>query len=706
MDESRSQPRAGMLLIVDHLDERVFSGLDQTTAVTVLPLGVMPALYQSRLSESIRRLAVTIFPVAEVADKAMARVRYFYPDFLRDRISQPVGNGPSLLELLSFDEGSQWWFTESAEKSPLRTPFINQLYNLAVIDEALSHGAWDKIRISLSDRVLGECIESGIRRRGVQFEVCLLAHNSLSNRVKSSFWFRFFALRMVMGAQAFGNRLVLSMMRARKLLMNNSPDVVVYSRYPVLYAEPFSNPRERNLGELIESLGCFDQVWQVVLLNLWPWEILQHYFEVRRAFSEAQIVPLLLLSTISDLLMAFSGVSLLGPCWKYRRLRPEVHARFGDWDVGPAWRSELDRSLTGVELLTNLILFRAMRRLAITYHPRVVIHPCEFQPMERAIWSGLQPTETRSVAVQHTTVSSNTLMYFFAKNEIRDALSGENKLATPLPDYYLTTGDRPLEIMRDAGYPESRSAVVGAVRYNELRVEAWSSEEKASLRRKLGLPTTGNIVLVATSSDLSDSMALLESLKEAISHLPAATTFLFKSHYHCRVEIDVARLFVTLAPENRRIIDVDADLHSYLRASNALVVTNSTTGLEAIALGCPPVVFDNCAILNIGPLGDLRDAALFAESPKELAEAIKAALDSGTLDRLRRVWPSALRRTFHALDGKALTRFMNFLKEKHLLLTVEDAYGSAKSPNHSSAANESVRVIRDERDATLVGRPD
>jgi surface carbohydrate biosynthesis protein (TIGR04326 family) len=470
-----------------------------------------------------------------------------------------------------------------------------------------------------------------------------------------------------MGMQVLGNRLALAAMRIRKNSMNQSPAVVVYSRYPVLYAEPFSNPRERNLGHLFEALHGYGQVWQVVLLNLWPWQMLRHYFEIRDAFSRARIVPLLLLNSIWELLVSFSGLTLLAPFWKYRRLRPELEAHFGDWDVGPAWRSEVDRSLTGLELLTNLSLILAMRRLAQVYHPRVVIHPSEFQPMERAIWAGVKGTETRSVALQHTTVSSNTLMYFFAENEIREAITGKDKFATPLPDYYLTTGDWPLEIMRDAGYPAARSAVVGAVRYNDLRVEAWSDEEKAGIRSRLGLPPNGMIVLVTTSSDRPDSMALLESLSEAIAHLPAPITFLFKSHYHCRVETEVEKLFVSLAPEHRRVIDVDADLHSYLRASNAVVVTNSTTGLEAIALGCPPVVFDNCAILNIGPLGDLRDAALFAFTPESLAEAIKEALDPAAVERLRRVWPLALARTFHALDGQALTRFVDFLKAKGLL---------------------------------------
>jgi surface carbohydrate biosynthesis protein (TIGR04326 family) len=340
---------------------------------------------------------------------------------------------------------------------------------------------------------------------------------------------------------------------------------------------------------------------------------------------------------------------------------------FGRWDVTSLWRVELTRSLTNLELPNDLLLRQAMRRLARMYRPKVVIHPCEFQPMERAIWAGLKGTQTRSVAFQHATVSSNTLMYFFAEEEIETALAGKDPLATPLPDYYLTTGDWPLEIMRAAGFPTARSAVVGAVRYNGLRLEQGSNADKTGLRARLGLPIEATLVLVATSSDWEDSLALLDALASAQALLPASFAFLFKCHYHCRVEGEIRRLFSQVDRKRWRIVDVDADLHAHIRASDVVLLTNSTTGLEAMALGCPPVVFDNRAVVNIGPLGDLREAALFAHTPLELAKSLQAALEPTVRARLEAAWPGALSQTFHKLDGQAPARFLAFLEERALL---------------------------------------
>jgi hypothetical protein len=609
----------------------------------------------------------------------------YYPGFLDEIVRQPIEKGTSLLELLSFGEGSVWWFTDTAEKSPLRTPFLNKLYNLTVVEKILSRDCWNQIRLCLDDRVLAECIESGLRQRGLPVEVLPLKRPPFSVRyywlrVKSDcFWFRLIALRVMFAIQTIGNWITLLALGMRRKSVMKPPTAVIFSGYPALYSNPYSrHPRERNLASLIPPLRQRGPLWQVVLLYLWPWQLLRRRSQISSAFAEEQILPLLMFNTMKEWLGVFFGPALLSRQWKYGRLRFNLKAYFYNWNVSSLWRAELDRALTSPELLSNLLLCSAMRRIARTYHPRIVIHPCEFQPMERAIWAGLKGTETRSVAFQHTTVSSNTLMFFFAKSEIQKALSGEDKLATPLPDYYLTTGDWPLEIMRDAGYPAERSAVVGAVRYNDLRVDSGGDREKAAIRRQLGLPVIGKIVLVTTSSNRADCMALLEMLAAAIPYLEDSFLFLFRPHYHLRIESEAPEMFAMLAPEYWRAIDVDVPLHEYLRASDAVLLTNSTTGLEAIALSCPPIVFDNRSILNIGPLGDLRDAALFAHTPKGLAEAIQAALDPATVDGLRSAWPAALSRTFHILDGRADTRFLDFLEEKDLLSAAENICSSTK----------------------------
>src|SRR5439155_11453018 len=248
-----------------------------------------------------------------------------------------------------------------------------------------------------------------------------------------------------------------------------APTAVVFSRYPVLYADPFSDrPRERNLVELLPRLRDHGPLWHAVVLSIWPWQLLRRGTGVRAAFVREQIVPLLLFATPGELLAAALALRQVRRVGRCRRATHALDAHFTHWDISQLWRAEVDFSLTNLELPSNLMLRQAMRRLALTHEPRIVIHPCEFQPMERAIWAGLAGTGTRSVAFQHATVSSNALSYFFAKGEIELALSGEDRLASPLPDYYLTTGDWPLEIMRSAGYPSGRSAVVGPVRYNRL----------------------------------------------------------------------------------------------------------------------------------------------------------------------------------------------------------------------------------------------
>ena len=132
-------PHDGVLLVVDHLEDQLLSRF-AAEQVTVLPLGIVSSLYKSRLQERLDSVKGRVFPVEEVSDRALAAIRNLYPHFSTEVVRQPIGDGPSLLELLDVGEGSLWWFTDTAEKSPLRTPLLNQFYGLAVIDEVLSTG--------------------------------------------------------------------------------------------------------------------------------------------------------------------------------------------------------------------------------------------------------------------------------------------------------------------------------------------------------------------------------------------------------------------------------------------------------------------------------------------------------------------------------------------------------------------------------------
>ncbi|HMH50516.1 MAG TPA: hypothetical protein VK548_09815 [Candidatus Acidoferrum sp.] len=657
-----------LLLIVDHLDP---AGIPSDRGpVTILPLGIVPSLYVAHLAEALTRASATVLPVEDVSERALEQLRGLYPAFLDEAVRQRIGAGPSLLTLLERDGTSAWWFTDACEKSPLRTPFLNRLYALLLVEGVLARRGFPRARLDLVDGSLAACLVSGLRARGLAVEEMTrrpARGRGLRTRLSGlrHFWLRFVAMRTAWGIQTLGNRLVLAMIGLRRPRPDSAVRSVVFSRYPVLYEAADSEVvRERNLEPVFPALRSRGPMWQVVLLTLWPWRLLRRRRNIRRAFDHGRIVPVLLFATVGELCSALAGADGLRWTWHYRRLRRRLSAHFAEWDVTPLWREELDRSFTGFELPTNLVLAAAMRRLMIAHRPSFVLHPCEFQPMERAIWHAASGTATRTVAFQHTTVSSNTLMFFFAKGEIERALAGHDRLDTPLPDYYLATGDWPLQIMRATGYPETRSEVVGAVRYNMLRVEAAPAREA---RASLDLPLERRILLVAGSSDRDDSLALLEALAGATADGAGEFVLLFKPHYHCPIAADVQRLFGGRPRHGWRLLGVDSDLHAHIRASDAVVLTNSTTGLEAIALGRPPVVFDNRAIVNIGPLVDMKDAALFAHSAAGLAEALEALLDPAVLARLRAAWPAALRRTFHVLDGRADDRLVGFLTARGLL---------------------------------------
>jgi len=237
-------------------------------------------------------------------------------------VRQPIEGGPSLLQALDTGDGRVWWFTDTAEKSPLRSPFLNQLYGLAVIDEVLFRGSWGQVVVSMTDRAFGDCIESGLRARGMWVEVRPLRRAGFSPRqwirwaAPGSFWIRFLVLRALWAVQTLGNCLVLAVLGLRAAPSGQAPIAVVFSRYPIPYATPLvSEPRERNLAELLSALRQRCPVWQAVRLSLCPWDLLWRGKRIRAVFRRAQIVPLLAFNTVREILVALLGPSLVIRLW-------------------------------------------------------------------------------------------------------------------------------------------------------------------------------------------------------------------------------------------------------------------------------------------------------------------------------------------------------------------------------------------------------
>lgn len=638
-------------------------------------LGASASRYLRRNQEAFRSLEHNVIPLADYVERAQSQLQAFYPEFVYHFPRYIRLNGLTLLELLrQKNDINLWWLTETCEKSPLRGPLVNQLYALALLSQALDKEYFDEIWLWLEDKDLRACIAAGLSAAGCRVR---------SFRVRSQLGakqrlirgrghlVRLLILRLWVVANALLSRLVLFLGKVRPPGSDaGRPLIGLYSRYPVLWRNPYTfDQSERYFSHLTARLRKEAEAFYFVALSDQPWQLYKRRQHLQAIFSNQNIVPLVLYLTVADLLHLLLDLSLPIRYLRYRwQMARALRVSFLNWDISRLWDAELRRALTGIEVQQNLLLMAAVRRLTSKLRISALINPLEFQPMERAIWAGARG-RTVTVAVQHSTFCRNHFMYFFKENELQDYVGNKLVDASPLPDYCLVAGVWPYKVMLRNGISPERLGICGAIRYNDLLLENGDLQKQRRLREELGVPLEKLAVLVLTPQSHDESIDLIETLAQAALELDERFVFLFRCHYHCRVENQIERLFARLASRvNYRILDTNGSIYDQIRASNVVLVGGTSAALEALALGRLPIVYSAPTLLNLSSLMDMPGTALFVSTAEELATALKQLKAGGLNEQVFFACrDKAIEELFYQLDGRADERFLFFLNEKRLL---------------------------------------
>ncbi len=619
----------------------------------------------------------SVLPVEQYGEKAQQNLQEFYPEFVYHFPRHVRLGGRTLLELLRRKNGvNLWWFGETCEKSPLRGSITKQLYILALLQEVLNNESFDSFWIWLGDPDLRTCISKGLSSGNQSVRIFKIhpprkIRELITKSHGFALIFRLIALRCLVIGRVFFTRFILFIHGIRPLPKSNKrPIVGLFSRYPVLWRNPYTPTHEERYFSYLEPLLRENaHVLYFVLISDAPSKLWRNRDQARKTFLSPQIEPLELYIHVSDLFKHLLDLrQILNFLTYHYWMSPDLQPKFLSWDITNLWDVELRRTLTGAEIQQNLLLMTAVDRLTTQLHINALIHPLEFQPMERAIWKGAHK-KTVSIGIQHSSYCRNHFMYFFKEKELKEYCNEMVKDASPLPDYYFVAGTWPFEMMIYNGVPTERLNICGAIRYNNLAVEEFNIEKQKQLRKKLSLPIEKVILLVLTPQSRDESIDMVEVLAQVALELKESFIFLFKCHYHSRIEEHIEQLYSQLSEKiDYRILDVDGPLYDYIRASNMVFVGGTTAAAEALALARLPLVYVNPTLLNLSPLMDFSDISEFISSPDQLTttlEKLKSGELSTKLFFSKR--SKVLEKIFYKLDRQADRRILSFLKGKELL---------------------------------------
>jgi len=322
----------------------------------------------------------------------------------------------------------------------------------------------------------------------------------------------------------------------------------------------------------------------------------------------------------------------------------------------------MDRSALSGEVLFNEAIIAGFRRLLQAQGlPKVVFHPFEYQPMERAVAAGVRASGAIPVVgLQTGLFTSNQLGLALAADELRRSSTESSR--APAPDVLAAYGELPYAIYVNR-LGRERVCLSGAVRYPRLGMA--ESFDAATFQNEHALPADAKFIFVATPAAQDEALPMLAAAFAVAAETPNAF-LLLKFHYHLLLHREVSQLAAEYRNPRYRIFD--GDLYKLMRLAPVLIVGGSSISIEALALGTMPVVYVPPGEMSFNPILEVPQAVFLWHTAQELKCALRSCLSKDSAYEARRkMWPQAVAAQLFKLDGLANERLFEFLRERHVL---------------------------------------
>lgn len=323
------------------------------------------------------------------------------------------------------------------------------------------------------------------------------------------------------------------------------------------------------------------------------------------------------------------------------RPKKTVFARFEDMDISKVVHEDLKNDWIEGRMASDLLFYHFVKRLKEKgLAVDTVIYPYENHAWEKILCVAMRKfyPPTYLIGYQHTTVSIMYLPYFFSRSETR---------ILPLPDRIVTNGRYPMDLFTNSGYSPEKVIRGGAVRY------AYPRELKMKKSRRV---RGERVILVTPSIGMFEAAELIWKVFKAFEDRDEYK-ILIKCHPDMPFEKISEHLNVKL-PEHftvskRPIVEL-------LRESDALLYTGSTTCVEAIAAGVPPVHVESDLSIDLDRLDFDPGIRASARDPGEIVKCVNEAISMNEeeLSAKRKSWNRIVSDLFGEVDESVYQLFL------------------------------------------------
>ncbi|MFH1581658.1 MAG: hypothetical protein ABIC39_06235 [Pseudomonadota bacterium] len=626
----------------------------------ILTLGINGEILSRINKDKYKKIpAFRFININDYADQAQDRIRKFIPAFIYEFPRKEFAPGRSLINLLRISNRiNLWWFMEMSEKGALRTPFIKRLYFFELIRNVILRNDYDEIWADLNDDVLAKSLivnKNGLAklidiskiRRSPQFFGGLLfwKKSSLNMiRAEAGYLIRWLLLK------------VTGILRTSKI---PEKAVLFFSFFPYFwikssrsgYVESFFRSVPAHIAKRAPvryavwlTLGGLSKIWKEA-------------GKIKKSIKEAKLVLLeSYLRPIDFAYVLYLTIRYLFKIITYRcSIRPRIKVSYEGYNITDLVIAEFDHSLISRQVFHCFFIMRAIRRMVSKNAISALLYRIEFQPFERAIEYGVGD-RCMTVAFQHSAIGRNDLQYFFHPDDFNDL---------PRPDKLLVTGEYPYEVLRKAGFPEDDIGICGPVRYASLIEYRRGARNRSEIRKKHGFNDKQHIFLIASPSAKEDMLNLMLSLLQVLRKNDKDFIFLFKSHPVFKFDQDIIELINQFYPNMKySFLPDNVNLNDYLFLSDALILTGTTVGIEAICLGTMPILFENNSTFSLNPLLEIKNSYFSVKNELELKEALFSVINNDPrVLGIKKHWPEAIRKLFYNIEEDPNEKFYSVLQK-------------------------------------------
>lgn len=514
-------------------------------------------------------------------------------------------------ELSEHHYSDSWWLSSLSEKNPyVSKVFLHACYILVALQLIGERDGKGVLLLAIEDRAVRQCLRGQLEATAGSGWLCRDRFGERSRvlvRETVEFWTRF--VHFI--GQQFGRLLIARLFAPGQEIhrKRGNPLALLHSWVDRRSFDESGAYRSINFGDLQRYL-----VSQGLTVAIVP--------SILRTLSFHAAVSALIRSRVPFLLPQrfIRMTDVLREAFRtMARPRPICWPSFEGVDISPLIEEDRRQDWLKGRKRSNALYMAAVLRWREAGIPiKSFIYTFENHLWEKAYCLAFRRyyPGTLLVGYQDANLPRMSPNFFMAKRE---------RTLVPLPDLVITNGQHSYDLLAGGGHDQARLRCSGALRYQhlvDLAAEARGTVAAAC-----------PVVLIATSMGVSLACELLWKTLQAFER-ETRVRVVIKCHPGLPFKTLSAAIGLHRLPSHFDISE--QPVSELLLRSSVLVYMDSTTSLEALALGVPVVHVASDHSLDLDPLDGVPDVRVTVRTSEELRRAAVGACDGAVAARVSR----------------------------------------------------------------------